>query len=73
MAQLLGEPGAARVRQAIGDDAAISAVNWAEVLSRLADLGLDPIVEARRLRAAGDLFIAPFDDAQAAEVARLVR
>jgi ribonuclease VapC len=67
------EPGASRVLAAVRAGTVMSAVNWAEVLSRWADRGADPSVEARRLRsfAGDDLDIVPLDDAQAAEVARL--
>jgi ribonuclease VapC len=62
-----------RVRAAIGSGTAISAVNWAEVLSRLGELGMDPTVEGRRLTklARGRLTIVPFDADHAEEAARL--
>lgn len=42
LAYLQREPGGAAVVDAIVDGAAISAVNWAEVLSKLAEGGQDP-------------------------------
>ncbi len=75
LAYLQGEPGGDRVREAIGRGATVSAVNWAETLSKLADAGEDPDQAARRLLEAGPLLRAvvvhPFDEAQAREAARL--
>jgi ribonuclease VapC len=42
LAYLHGEDGADEVADAISRTAAISAVNWAETLSKLADIGRDP-------------------------------
>ncbi len=42
LAYLNEEPGAAMVERALARDAVISAVNWAEVLSKVAETGLDP-------------------------------
>ena len=42
LAWLQGEPGTPIVRAALNDQAVISVVNWAEVLTKLADLGHDP-------------------------------
>lgn len=42
LAYLLDEAGADEVEQALGDQAAIGAVNLAEVLSKLSDAGEDP-------------------------------
>lgn len=52
---------------------AVSAVNWTETLSRLADLGMDPVVESIRLwQLLGQLLtIVPFDTIHAEEAARL--
>ena len=73
---LRAEPGGVRVAAAIVPGALISALNWAEVLSRLVDLGGDPArVTAMSLPPAGSsgVEVVPFDDAQARETARLVR
>lgn len=70
------ESGAERVDLAIERGAAISAVNWAEVLSKLIETGGDPeTVAARALPAsdsgAGGLTLVAFDGEQARAVARL--
>lgn len=52
MAVLHDEDGAAVVVDAISDGAAISVVNWAEVLSKLAEAGKDPSSVAAELRKA---------------------
>ena len=39
LAYLKGEPGAETVRDALADGCTMSAVNWAEVLSKVAELG----------------------------------
>jgi len=50
LAHLLAEPGGEIVRDALAEQAAVmSAVNWAEVLSRLASAGADPDEVAERL------------------------
>jgi ribonuclease VapC len=49
LAYLQGEPGTEAVQAALADGAAISVVNYAEVLSRLADAGEDATVANRRL------------------------
>ena len=75
LAYLLGEPGGEEVRDAIGGGALISAVNWAEVLSKLADAGVEPGEAASRLARGrvlpGAVSVAAFDAAQALEAARL--
>jgi len=75
LAYLFGEPGGEEVRDAIGGGALISAVNWAEVLSKLADAGVEPGEAARRLARErvlpGAVSVAAFDAAQALEAARL--
>jgi PIN domain nuclease of toxin-antitoxin system len=74
LALLREEPGAARVAEQMGGGAAISAVNWAEVLARLVDLGGDPVeITARTLSASatGAVEVVPFDDEEARETARL--
>jgi PIN domain nuclease of toxin-antitoxin system len=50
LAHLLAEPGGEVVRDTLAEQAAVmSAVNWAEVLSRLASAGADPDEVAQRL------------------------
>jgi len=75
LALVQDEPGAARVQDALARGVLMSAVNWAEVLSRLAELGVAPESAGARLHAgtAGDdaLTVVPFDVAQARDVARL--
>jgi ribonuclease VapC len=44
LAYLWSEPGSAAVREALVRGAVMSTVNWAEVLSRLVDVGEDPDV-----------------------------
>ena len=77
LALLQDEPGAARVQGALERGVLMSAVNWAETLSRLAELGVAPDEAAARLhvgrRDEGAIVIVPFDEAQAREVARLRR
>jgi ribonuclease VapC len=74
LALFMHEQGGERVAQAIPRGAAISALNWAEVLARLVDLGGDPAdISARTLpaAAAGAVEVVPFDDEGARETARL--
>lgn len=75
LAYLFGEPGAETVRDALAGPAAISAVNFAEVLSKLSELGQDADAVARGLAQHGltgnALLIVPLDEAQAREIARL--
>lgn len=78
LAYLVEEPGADRVEAALGMGAAISAANWAEVFSKLADGGMttDAIDEAvRELTEQGvlhrGLAVYPLDEGQALEIARL--
>jgi PIN domain nuclease of toxin-antitoxin system len=53
LAYLWNEPGADVVREALSRRATMSTVNWAEVLSRLADLGDGPDAASRELAAQG--------------------
>lgn len=53
LAHLNEEKGAAVVRQAMADGAAMSVVNWMEVLSRIAERGEDPELAAAEMRGAG--------------------
>ncbi len=75
LALVQDERGADRVEEALARGAVMSAVNWAETLSRLAEFGVTPEAAAGRLHAgtSGDaaLEIAPFDVTQATDVARL--
>lgn len=70
LAYLLGEPGSERVRDAMAVQAIASAVNLAEVLSKLADGGHDPERVMDRL-AVLPLEVLAFDDGQALESALL--
>lgn len=75
LAYLLGEPGADTVQAALAESAAISAVNYAEVLSKLSDLGRDADSAAGEIEQSGltrgALRILPVDEALAREIARL--
>lgn len=75
LAYLHGEPGAAAVSQALTAGAAIGAVNWAEVLSKLAEVGQDPDRVTRDLASQGllgsALMIHALDESMAREIARL--
>jgi ribonuclease VapC len=75
IAHLNEEEGASVVRQAMAEGAAISVVNWAEVLTKLAERGEDPELASAELHAA-DLIgaavsIEPVTDNDAVEIARL--
>lgn len=75
LAYLADEPGADVVSAAIAGGTAISSVNLAEVLSRVANSGTDPSDLAEKLTVNGLLHgaisVEPFTDADAIEVARL--
>jgi ribonuclease VapC len=75
MAVLHAEEGASIVIEAIAQGAAVSVVNWAEVLSKLAERGKDPEVAAAELRRAEGsrraLSIEPLTAADCVAVARL--
>ena len=75
MAVLHAEDGASIVIEAIAEGAAVSVVNWAEVLSKLAEAGKDPEVAAAELRRAEGsrraLSIEPLTAADCVTVARL--
>lgn len=75
MAVLRNEDGAAIVEKAIADGAAISVVNWAEVLSTLAMDGRSPEQAAAELRKAEGsrraLSIEPVTAADCIEIAKL--
>lgn len=53
LAHLREEEGAPVVRQAMAEGAAISVVNWVEVLSKLAERGEDPELAAVEMKGAG--------------------
>lgn len=75
MAVLQNEDGAPTVVAAIGEGAAISVVNWAEVLSKLAERERDPERAAAELRKAEGsrraLSIEPLTAADCIEVGKL--
>ena len=75
LAYLLREAGSGHVREALPRGAAISAVNWAEVLSKLSDVGQRPEAAAQQLTEQGLLgeaiLVFPLDEALAMEIARL--
>jgi PIN domain nuclease of toxin-antitoxin system len=75
LAYLRGEPGADLVAQALGGGARMSAVNWAEVLSKVADSGKDPDKFSKLLRdqgiLGGALTIQPFEIGHARLTARM--
>lgn len=53
LAHLNEEKGASAVRQLMADGAAISVVNWIEVLSKIAERGEDPELAAAEMKGAG--------------------
>ncbi len=76
LAHLLAEPGGDVVRDTLAEQAAVmSAVNWAEVLSRLASASADPYEVAQRLAseaALGDvLTVIALEDSDGPAIARL--
>ena len=75
LAYLRDEEGAERVTEAIGAGAVMSAANWAEVLSKVADLGEDPGVLEARLISEGligyALEIVPLEPRDGAAIAHL--
>ncbi len=75
LAFLFDEPGANVVKGFLDDGSALSAVNWAEVLSKLAERGEDPEQVTERLIEQGvlgvSLTIVPLDEVQARQIARL--
>jgi PIN domain nuclease of toxin-antitoxin system len=70
---MLEEPGADLVEEALTDVAVISAVNWAEALTKVAEIGQPPDDVAERLRTLlGDaLMIEPLSPEDAPAIARL--
>jgi PIN domain nuclease of toxin-antitoxin system len=75
LAHLNEERGATVVREAMQVGAAISVINWTEVLTKLAERGEDPELVAAELRAAGligvTVSLEPLTDADCIAVARL--
>lgn len=72
LALLQDEPGAEAAAGAIGEDAAISAVNVAEVLSKLAEAGADPALAMARIEALDEaLVVYPLERGDLVEIARL--
>lgn len=75
LAYLQGEPGAELVADALVQGVAISAVNWAEVLSKLAERGQNPDTVATHLVEQGLLnkaiLVHPLDEALARAIAKL--
>ena len=75
LAYLRDEEGAQRVADALGEGAVMSAANWAEVLSKVADLGEDPEALEARLVAEGligsVLEIVALEPSDALRIARL--
>lgn len=53
LAHLNEEEGASLVQQAMANGAAISVVNWIEVLSKIAERGEDPELAAAEMKGAG--------------------
>jgi ribonuclease VapC len=75
LAFLQGEPGADLVAESLTQGSWISAVNWAETLSKLQELGEDPDAVALRLENYGilgtALLVIPLEEATARAIARL--
>jgi len=75
LAHLTEEEGASVVRHAMADGAAISVVNWTEVLSKLAERGEDPELAAAELKEAGlvggVIWIEPVTYEDSIRIARL--
>jgi ribonuclease VapC len=74
LAYLRDEPGKNEVSRELGRHAVISAINWAEVLSKLVDFGYDARAAGKRFRDQGvgaELTIWPFDERLAQRVASL--
>ena len=74
LAYLRAEPGGDHVGVALKQSTAITAVNWAEVLSKLVDFGYDASAAGERFRDRGlgsAITIWPFDERFARVVASL--
>ena len=75
LALVYDEPGADRVEPALRHGALTSTVNWAETLSRMAELG-EPVETSvpritRTIALMGTLRVLPYDETHALETARL--
>jgi len=74
LALLFDESGADRVERAIARGACVSALNWAETLTRLIERG-EPVDRAASrafpASSSGRLLLVPFDEEQARETARI--
>lgn len=75
LAYLQGEPGTELVATALTKGSAISSINWAETLSKLAERGQDPDIVATQLTNQGLLYnalqIYPTDELLARSIAKL--
>ncbi|NET89535.1 MAG: type II toxin-antitoxin system VapC family toxin [Kamptonema sp. SIO1D9] len=75
LAYLRDEPGATTVENVLFDGAYMSIINWAEVLTKVADIGEDPQRFVQQLEDEGllnnSLEILPFTEEDALTVARL--
>ena len=75
LAYLFGEPGAEEVSALLGETCAISAVNFAEVLSKISDYGKKSEEAAGLMERQGltgsAILVLPFDESQARELGRL--
>lgn len=75
LAYLREEPGADVVGEALDQGAAISSANWAEVLSKVAEIGQDPAALAGELRSIGllgnSLMIEPLSEEDCIAIAVL--
>jgi ribonuclease VapC len=72
IALLHDEPGSDAVVDAITETAAVSVVNWAEVLSKIAADGDDPQQVADNLQASeSPLILEPLTEADCIEIARM--
>jgi PIN domain nuclease of toxin-antitoxin system len=75
LAYLNDEPGASAVEEALAQGGYISAVNWAEVLSKAADVGIPPGELTADLTTGGLLGqllkVVPFDEESASKTADL--
>jgi PIN domain nuclease of toxin-antitoxin system len=76
VALMYEEAGADRVERAIDEGALVSAINWAEVLTRLVVHGGDPHQAAATALPGGPttkLELVDYDERQARETAKLIR
>jgi ribonuclease VapC len=75
LAYLQGEPGGETVQAAVAVGTIINSVNYAEVLSRLSDVGEEPATAHRRLQelglVGGLLEVTPLTEDDAVAIARL--